>query len=101
MARRSVSLWEDYDPRWLVEAAKLQRPDLPWLAIAFGSCNRVLRRRHGDDECLYFVDPSRPNEPGSEWQFADNVVIHAEEMAECIVVDILTENRVGGIELLR
>jgi hypothetical protein len=101
MPRRNQARCEDDDPGWLVEAAKQQRPDLPWIAEAFSSCTRVLRRHYGHDECLYLIDPSRPNEPESAWQFMENVVLDAEKVAECIVVDVLTDHRIGAVELLR
>jgi hypothetical protein len=46
---------------------------------------------------LYFVDPADANQPGSEWQIADNVRLeHPKEGT--LVLDILADRRVGGIE---
>ena len=49
---------------------------------------------------IYFVDPSNANQPDSEWQFEENIVLddplHGER-----VLDILKGRRVGGVEILK
>jgi hypothetical protein len=47
----------------------------------------------------YFVDPQRPNEQGSEWQFLENVVME-HPTDGTIVLDILKDGRVGGVEFV-
>ena len=47
----------------------------------------------------HFVDPSRPNQAGSQWQFRENIILEHPEHGE-LVLDILTDNRVGAVEFL-
>lgn len=88
--------WERYDPTWLVEIARQQVPDLPWLSAALASCTTCLR---ASDAYIYFVEALNPNEPGSEWQFETNVILEHETEGD-LVLDILKDHRVGGVEFL-
>ena len=48
---------------------------------------------------VHFVSGFRPNQPGSEWQFEE--CIELEHPTEgTIVLDILKDGRIGGIEFL-
>jgi hypothetical protein len=88
--------WESYDPTWLVELAQETCPDVPWLAAALRHCTRAARESRA---YLHFVDPANANVPGSEWQLVENIVLdHPTEGS--IVLDILTNRRVGGVEFL-
>lgn len=48
---------------------------------------------------IYFVSAERPNQPGSEWQFDENIVLE-DETEGTIVLDILKDGRIGGIEFV-
>ncbi len=86
------SKWKDYDPAWLVQLAKDQYPDYKWLHESLEGCTKI---KSG----CYFVDPKKPNEPGSEWQFKESItLVHPEK--EEVVLDILKDGRVGSIEFL-
>ena len=86
--------WKPYDPAWLADWVRAHRPDVPWLADALARCTRAA---WGGRVYLYFVDPADANQPGSEWQIADNVRLeHPKEGT--LVLDILADRRVGGIE---
>ena len=88
--------WRPYDPKWLADLA-CQAPEDPWLREALLRCTLA----EGPDEGLYihFVDPSRPNEPGSDWQFRRNIILEHPVHGE-LVLDILEGDRVGGVEFL-
>lgn len=89
--------WKPYDPAWLADWVRANRPELAWLADALARCTRAAEDGRA---YLYFVDPSAPNDPGSEWQFAENVMLeHPKEGT--LVLDILSGRRVGGVEFLR
>lgn len=89
--------WKPYDPAWLVEWVRASRPDLPWLPEALARCARAAETGRA---YVHFVDPSGPNEPGSDWQFEENLLLeHPSEGT--LVLDILSGRRVGGIEFLR
>ena len=99
--RKSAAKWEPFDPAWLVRLAELREPGQAWLAEALSRCTSVLRNQHHDD-CLYFVDPSEPNEPGSEWQFVTNLVLESApdiyDDDRAVILDVLAGQRIGGLE---
>ena len=86
--------WEAYDPSWVAELAREQHPDEPPLAEALSACTRA---RWESRAYVYFVDSRRPNQPGSEWQFDRNVTLQDPKRGR-IVVDLLKDGRVGGLE---
>jgi hypothetical protein len=47
-----------------------------------------------------FVTPKNANQPNSEWQFQDNLIIEHNEIGT-IVIDLLKNNKIGGIELIK
>jgi uncharacterized protein YuzE len=49
---------------------------------------------------IRFVSSQNPNQPGSEWQFDENIVLE-DEVEGTIVLDLLKDGRIGGIEFLR
>lgn len=68
-------------------------PDEVWLLEALGRCTL------GWAWCksyINFVDPTNPNQPGSEWQFKGNVLLDDERL----VLDVLKDGRIGGVEFL-
>ena len=82
MARNGKLRWKAYDPGWLPEA--------------LAGCTRYGERSRA---YYYFVDPSAPNQPGSDWQFGRSIVLCHDREGE-IVLDILRDCRVGGIEFI-
>ena len=48
---------------------------------------------------VHFVNRSHPNKEGSEWQFDDSVNLESEEEGT-IVLDILKDGRIGGVEFI-
>lgn len=47
---------------------------------------------------IYFVEPTNPNQPNSEWQHVDCIIL---DDTDCrIVIDVLLDHQVGGIEFL-
>ncbi|HEY0020967.1 MAG TPA: hypothetical protein VGC13_31990 [Longimicrobium sp.] len=89
--------WKPYDPAWLAEWVRTSRPDLPWLPDALACCTRAAEDGRA---YLCFVDPADANQPGAEWQIAENVMLeHPREGT--LVLDVLEGRRIGGIEFLR
>lgn len=89
-------IWEAYDPTWLVDLARESCPDEPWLVAALQRCTRAARESRA---YIHFVDPANANAPGAEWQFVENILIEHPTDGD-IVLDILTDRRVGGVEFL-
>lgn len=46
-----------------------------------------------------FVNSKNANQPNSEWQFQENVIIEHNKIGT-IVIDLLKNNKIGGIELI-
>jgi uncharacterized protein YuzE len=46
-----------------------------------------------------FVSVERPNQPDSEWQFCESIVLE-HEIEGTIVLDVLKDGRIGGIEFV-
>ena len=46
-----------------------------------------------------FVSRENANQPGSEWQFEENIVLE-HETEGTIVLDVLKKRRIGGIEFV-
>jgi hypothetical protein len=89
--------WQPYDPTWLVEWVRENRPEAAWVADALARCTRAAE---GGRAYLYFVDPVDANQPGAEWQMAENVALeHPTEGT--LVLDVLVDRRIGGMEFLR
>lgn len=47
-----------------------------------------------------FIDSTHANKPGAEWQFKENMIVEHPTLGT-IVLDILTEDRLGGIEFVK
>lgn len=88
--------WEPYDPQWLVKLAEEQMPEEPELAQALAACTRCTRE---SAYMVYFVAPSFPNQPGSAWQFDENVILEDPQEGD-LVLDVLKDGRIGGVEFL-
>ena len=85
--------WGPYDPSWLVELAREQYPDKPWLIEALEKCTRYLKSNNH----IYFVSPENPNKAESEWQY-DMCLSMTSPKEGWLILDILKDNRVGGVE---
>jgi hypothetical protein len=87
--------FEPHDPTWLVELAKTERPDLPWLVESLARCVQCHWKRRRI--YVYFVDPEPANQPGADWQYRETISLEHPKFGH-IKLDILKDNRVGGVE---
>ena len=88
--------WKDYDPAWLVRAAKQVIDEYPWLPEKLNECvSAKMESRY----YTRFVDAKNPNQPGSDWQFRENITLDETEHGE-VVLDVLEGNRIGGVEFM-
>lgn len=83
-----------YDPTWLVNLVRLEFPEEVALAVALADCTAPLS---AGPAYVRFVDVANPNAPGSDWQFDRNVVLDSSPQG-MVVIDLLKDGRVGGIE---
>ena len=88
--------WKEYDPEWLAVLAEAQVPEEIWLPDALRKCTKC-----SVESTAYtrFVSSENPNQPGSDWQFDDNIILEDEKEGD-LVLDILKGHRVGGVEFL-
>jgi hypothetical protein len=85
--------WEKYDPAWLVALAREQQPQL---VNALSACTKALIE---SEAYIHFVPADSANQPGAAWQFDRNVLLQDPERGQ-IVLDLLKDGRVGGVEFL-
>jgi hypothetical protein len=83
--------WEPYDPSALVELAREQHPEEVWLPDALAACSRGRRE---SEAYIHFVDPD-----SSGWRFDRNLQLESPSDG-LIVLDILTNHRIGGVEFV-
>lgn len=81
-----------YDPSWLVELALQQYPEEPWLHDALRACTQSEPVSEFPDDGIYFIDRME----GEFWQ---NVILVCPVRGK-IVLDILTDRRVGGLSTI-
>ena len=86
--------WQSFDPSRLVELARQQHPDQPWLAESLRHCNRCLVE---SPSLVRFVTADNANQPGAEWQFRETLELVDPEDGR-LLLDILIDGRVGAIE---
>lgn len=80
----------------IIELIKEQEPDRLDL---IAELEKSERKKWIRQPYIYFVSGERPNQPGSEWQFDESIVLE-HETEGTIVLDILKDGRIGGIEFL-
>jgi hypothetical protein len=87
---------QPFDPSELVALAREQCPERARLADALARSTQALVATRYN---VYFVDNTKPNEPGSEWQFAENVVLESPVDGD-VILDVLKDGRIGSLEYL-
>ena len=80
----------------IIELIKEQEPDRLDLITEL---EKSERKKWIRQPYIYFVSGERPNQPGSEWQFDESIVLE-HETEGTIVLDILKDGRIGGIEFV-
>ncbi|NOQ71709.1 MAG: hypothetical protein GQ574_06905 [Crocinitomix sp.] len=89
--------WVAYNPEWIVKIATEQIPDKPEIIKALSECTVGLRESRA---YIYFVNGEKPNQPNSEWQFEENIILEDKKNGT-IILDVLKGNKIGGIEFLK
>lgn len=75
---------------------RVQKPRRPEVAEALARCTHA---RVESVAYIYFVDPVDANGTGAEWQFSENVILESLDRGQ-LVLDVLTDGRIGGVEFL-
>lgn len=85
-----------FEIEWIIELIKeqgLYRLDL------IEQLKNADRKKWIRQPCIYFVSIVEPNQPDSEWQFDESVVLE-HEIEGTIVLNALKDKRIGGIEFI-
>ncbi|WP_268036810.1 hypothetical protein [Algoriphagus sp. PAP.12] len=80
----------------IIELIKEQEPDRTDLIeeLEKSEMRKWIRQSY-----IRFVSSERPNQPGSEWQLDESIVLE-HETEGTIVLDVLKDGRIGGIEFV-
>lgn len=89
-------VWQHHNPKWLLHDASRYFAKRPWLETAIANCKAALWE---SSAYVYFVDPTNANKVGSLWQFDFNLQIENTRHGN-LVLDILKDKQIGGIEFL-
>jgi len=87
---------EGFDPCSLIEDAKTQAPECTWLPDALKNAGPGFWKSRA---YVYYVSSKNANQPGAEWQHEKCIMLHSKTLGT-IVIDVLTDNRLGGIEFV-
>ncbi len=80
----------------IIKLVQEQEPDRQDVISALRNC----KGGHWSSKGYYcFVDSRNPNQPGSEWQHDECIVLEQQNQGD-IVIDLLKDGRVGGIEFI-
>lgn len=89
--------WKPYNPQWLIELASTQLHDNQKIIDALSNC---VKAKQESRAYIYFVNGENPNQPKSEWQFDKNIILK-DKKEGTIVIDVLKNGKIGGIEFLK
>ena len=87
---------EYFKIEWIIDLISEQEPERKDLVEQL---NTIEIRSWIRQPYIHFVSGHNPNQEGSEWQFEENIVLE-HETEGTIVLDILKDGRIGGIELV-
>jgi hypothetical protein len=87
---------EPYDPSWLIAVAEEQAPDDTVLLEGLARSTHALGQ---NPAYVRFVSQANANQLGAEWQFERNVIFEDTPFG-FVVVDVLKDGRIGGIEFV-
>jgi hypothetical protein len=81
----------------IINLVKKQHPDREDISEALKNCKGGF---WGSKAYYQFIDSTHANKEGATWQFAENLILE-DRKSGTIILDILTHNRIGGIEFLK
>lgn len=94
--QRCASMSDIINIQEIIELVRQQEPDRQDIIIALQNCKDGRWTSNG---YYQFVDSKNANQIGSEWQFDENIVLEPEYKGD-IVLDLLKDGRIGGIEFM-
>ncbi len=94
--KKVKDLSEGFEPQMLIEDARVTAPEFSWLPAALANCGAGYWESRA---YVRYVSSVAPNQPNSEWQFRTSVTIYHRVLG-MVVIDILRDDRIGGIEFV-
>lgn len=85
-----------FEIEWIIDLIKEQEPDKTDLIEQLKKSDRKKWIRQ---PYIRLISGTRPNQLDSEWQFEENIVLEHDSEGT-IVLDILKDGRIGGIEFI-
>ncbi|MEO0789888.1 MAG: hypothetical protein AAFY36_14560 [Bacteroidota bacterium] len=85
-----------FDLEWLIKLFQEHYPEEEKIAENLKECTEGWWKTKA---YIHFIPSIRPNLLGSEWQFKKSLVLEDKEEGT-IIIDILTQSRIGGIEFV-
>jgi len=82
----------DFDPDWIIDLVKVQEPLRKDIIDALKKCKKGY---WNSKAWVYFADKDGP-----EWQIAENFILNHETKG-LIVLDLLKNGKIGGIEFVK
>lgn len=82
---------ESFDPTWLVELARKQRPKGDWLPDALSACTRVW----GESRAYFYF-----HDPGTTQKVMGEIIALEHPKRGTIVIDVTEDQNVIGVELV-
>lgn len=86
--------WEPYDPGWLVELAKKQKPEIDWLPCALSKCKSY---RRDSKAYIRFMDLGKEPKSGFIWKDSLYNIVLNHPTKGAIVLDVIDGKWQGGI----
>ena len=91
-----IDFSEGFDPCSLIEAAKAQAPECTWLPEALKSAGPGVWKNRA---YVNYISSKNANQPGADWQHEKCIMLDHKTLGS-VVIDVLTGNRLGGIEFI-
>lgn len=85
------------DINWISDLLTEQYPEETGIIENLKNCKEGFWKNRA---YLQFVSSDNANEPDSKWQFEKNIKLE-DKLEGTIILDILVENQIGGIEFLK
>ena len=94
-----MSEWKEYDPSWLVEAARREHPEKAWLRASLAKCTRIaVEGGLGQTDAYYYTGKVQDKFMRRRLFWTNLQLVHTEHGH--IVLDVLKDGSISGIEFV-
>ena len=82
---------------YIIALVKEQEPERTDIVLALSNCSEGKWTTNGYYSLV--IADNKPNQPGSNWQYDESIVIEQKNAGD-IIIDLLKDGRIGGIEFM-